>query len=254
MKARDRIGAPVALAIAMLMLAGATSAQIVSGKIDYSGTLGPIGSQRPLCLCLYADAQLLNGLGCLIYRTNPANFRITGLSAIDYYAVAFVDLHLNERLDADEPFEIYNNRAAPPADAIGGTSQNMHVDFEFGDENLPNAPTPTPTETELTSPTPTETELAAPTPSATPSEPGPTATATSSSPTSTSTPSPQVTPPAAVAGDCDRSGSVGIDELVRAVGIALGTQAIAACPAADVDQDGAVRIAELIQAVNAALR
>src|SRR6185369_8950156 len=34
MKARDRIGAPVALGMAMLMLAGAASAQIVSGKID----------------------------------------------------------------------------------------------------------------------------------------------------------------------------------------------------------------------------
>ena len=246
----------------IFLLAGTASGQSVSGKIDYSGALGPIDSRRPLCLCLYADAQLLSGLGCLIYSTNAVNFTISGLGAVDYYAVAFVDLHRNERLDADEPFEIYNNRAAPPADAIGGASHNMHVDFEFGDENLPNAPTPTPSETVLISPTPTETELAAPTPSATPSEPGPSATATPSSPTptesapatSTSTPSPQVTTPAAVAGDCDRSGSVGIDELVRAVGIALGTQAIAACPAADVDQDGTVRIAELFQAVNAALR
>ena len=249
MKATFQIRASIALAIAVILLAGAASAATVSGKIDYSGTLGPIGSQRPLCLCLYADAQLLNELGCLIYRTNPVNFTITGLGAQNYYAVAFVDLHLNERLDADEPFEIYNDRAAPPADAIVATSGNTHVDFAFGDENLPNAPTPTET-------------LVSPTPSASPSATLPAATSTPSLPTptesvpatSTATESPVATAPAVIAGDCDSGGGVSIDELVRAVGIALGTQAIAACPSADVNHDGSVRIAELIQAVNAALR
>jgi hypothetical protein len=123
-----------------------------------------------LCLCLYADAQLLNGLGCLIYRSNPVNFTITGLGAIDYYAVA-VDLHLNERLDADEPFEIYNKAPRrPPTPSAGrrrtctSISSSATRTYRTRRRRL--------TETGLTSPTPTETELAAPTPSATRPSPG----------------------------------------------------------------------------------
>jgi hypothetical protein len=46
---------------------------------------------------------------------------------------------------------------------------------------------------------------------------------------------------------------VTIDELVRAVNIALEAQALEACPAADVDRNGRVTVDELVSAVNAAL-
>lgn len=58
---------------------------------------------------------------------------------------------------------------------------------------------------------------------------------------------------ASCAGDCDGGGSVSVDELVRAVGLALGAPGTPACAAADGDGDGVVRIAELIAAVAAAL-
>ena len=58
---------------------------------------------------------------------------------------------------------------------------------------------------------------------------------------------------AACAGDCDGDGSVAINELVRAVAIALGSTALDQCAAADSDGNGSVTIAELIGAVGVAL-
>ncbi|MDX2166564.1 MAG: Ig-like domain-containing protein [Deltaproteobacteria bacterium] len=57
---------------------------------------------------------------------------------------------------------------------------------------------------------------------------------------------------AACAGDCDASGTVTVDELVRGVALALGDP-VAPCPAFDTSHDGVIDIAELILAVRAAL-
>jgi Ca2+-binding EF-hand superfamily protein len=55
-------------------------------------------------------------------------------------------------------------------------------------------------------------------------------------------------------GDCDGSTTVSIDELVRAVNIALDAELPDACPPADIDHSGRVTVDELVRAVNAALR
>ncbi len=55
------------------------------------------------------------------------------------------------------------------------------------------------------------------------------------------------------AGDCDGSGEVTIDELVKAVNIALGTAMPETCLGADRSGDGTVTIDEIIVAVNYAL-
>jgi hypothetical protein len=54
-------------------------------------------------------------------------------------------------------------------------------------------------------------------------------------------------------GDCDGDGTVTVNELVAAVGIALGTVDPSACLQADRDQDGYVTVDELIAAINTAL-
>ncbi len=59
--------------------------------------------------------------------------------------------------------------------------------------------------------------------------------------------------PPACAGDCDGDRAVAIDELIRAVTIALGSGAIDDCAAADGNGDGNLVINELIAAVNVAL-
>ncbi len=86
--------------------------------------------------------------------------------------------------------------------------------------------------------TPTPTSTATPTRTRTPTR---TATATSS-------PS-----PVGCAGDCNANGAVSIDEVIRAVNIALGSQDLTVCGAADRNHDGNVTIDEIVAAVNFAL-
>jgi hypothetical protein len=62
------------------------------------------------------------------------------------------------------------------------------------------------------------------------------------------------TPEGVCPGDCDRSRSVTVDELVTGVGIALATRALDDCPVFDRNDDRAVSVDELIPAVNAALQ
>jgi hypothetical protein len=76
------------------------------------------------------------------------------------------------------------------------------------------------------------------------------------SPTPTATPPPTATATPVVGGcsaDCNGDGTVQIDELVRAVNIALGSTALDVCTAADRNGNGSVTIDELLAAVNAAL-
>jgi len=54
-------------------------------------------------------------------------------------------------------------------------------------------------------------------------------------------------------GDCNGDGSVAVNELVQAVGIALDEQAVGSCPAADRDDDGAVTVDEILDATQNAL-
>lgn len=142
---------------------------------------------------------------------------------------------------------------------------------------LPGAvsPTPTPTFTiacvlpERTPPSATPVGTAAQTPIVTPT---PTVTPVDSwslTPTPsprgqpTSTPTPEVTPalspsasatesPACV-GDCDRSGVVTVDEIVRMVNIALGIFPTTYCVAGDRDGNGGITIDEIIDAVRRVL-
>ncbi len=129
-----------------------------------------------------------------------------------------------------------------------------------------NTPTHTPTVTNtpthtVTGTVPTDTPTHTPTQTHTPTH-----TVTGTVPTDTPTHTPTSTPmltstptatgtgqPQPCAGDCDGDGRVTINELIRAVNIALGQQPVDACPAADLDGNGRVAINELIAAVNDSL-
>lgn len=54
-------------------------------------------------------------------------------------------------------------------------------------------------------------------------------------------------------GDCDGGGDVTVDEIVAGVSIALGTEAMGACPRLDSDASGDVTVDELVLTVNNAL-
>ena len=87
----------------------------------------------------------------------------------------------------------------------------------------------------------------------------PTTTPTPSRTTTPSpTPSPSVTPtpsltPVPCFGDCNVDGAVTVDELVKGVGIVLGTLSRDACPSFDANANGRVTVDELVKAVNEAL-
>ena len=64
---------------------------------------------------------------------------------------------------------------------------------------------------------------------------------------------PDVAPAQTCASDCNGSGDVTVDELVKAVNIALGSAVLDGCAAADRNGNGTVSVDELVGAVNAAL-
>lgn len=183
---------------------------LIGGTLNYTGNLGPVNGARPLCLCLYSDPGLQLEIGCAIYTSNNVHYQITLGSPSDYYLIAFLDLQGNESHDPNEPYEIYRDRAAPPANAVTAGPTQTHIDFTFGDENLPGAPTPSPTATDAPTPTPT------------------------------------VRP---CAGDCDGSGDVTIEEIITMVNIALGTADLTRCRAGDADGSNSIEVNEIIQAV-----
>jgi hypothetical protein len=107
--------------------------------------------------------------------------------------------------------------------------------------------TPTVTDTPPASPTPTPTCLPLPCPfGQVPYCPG--------CPEGCGTECVTPTPVSNCPGDCNGDGSVTIDELLRAVNLALGSGiAGATCSALDTNRDGTVSIAEVVRAVGAAL-
>jgi hypothetical protein len=241
---RRRVLAAALLSVALL--AGRSWAGTVRGNISYRGELGPVGSRRPLCLCVFTDANLLNSIGCLIFRNNDVAYNLN-LGNRDYYLIAFLDLQINEVLDPNEPFEIFAGRGAPPADPVAGESGRTDIDFTFGDENLPGTPTSSPTVTATSSYTPTSTRTQTQT-----------RTAASSStptvePTPTSTCAMPDAPACACVGDCDGDGRVAVNELVTAVRVALGIADASACVAGDANRDGVTQIGELVTAVRRSL-
>lgn len=65
----------------------------------------------------------------------------------------------------------------------------------------------------------------------------------------TVTPSPLGTVPSNCVGDCDGSGVVTVDEIVRLVNVALGSLSLSRCQAGDRNGDGEVTVDEIVEAV-----
>ena len=233
-----RLALTVALApVIHTALAAPPAAAIDAGivaTVTYTGNEGPVGNSQPLCLCIYTDANLQDRLYCLISYTNGVSFQIDGLAQANYFLLAFIDPNFDEMVNPTEPFGIYRNRTAPPADQVAAAPNATAIAMTFGDEGL--TPTPAPSVTPTDTPPPTDT----PTPTDTPS---PTAT-----PSATLTPTPRP-----CVGDCDGSGGVTVNDLVVLVNIALGNTPVDACLAGDTNGDGTIEITEILVAVNHAL-
>ena len=114
------------------------------------------------------------------------------------------------------------------------------------------SPSPTTTVPSVTSATPRATDT--PTPGRTvPPTRTPTASASpNATPTGTAVALPTATPIRCV-GDCDGSGDVTVDEIVRMANIALGTLPLSDCAAGDGDGSGDITVNEIVAAVSHAL-
>jgi len=202
-----------------------------SGVATYTGELGPVSSQRTICVCVYSDPGLTEIVYCLEVDSSPGSYTTDPLDMKAYYVLAFVDFNLNVALDPGEPYEIYNGKGTLPGDPIVAASPFTTADVTFGDENIapipPASPTPTSSATLTSTPTPT--------------------------PTSTSPPA-TVTPTAlACVGDCNGDGHVTVDEILTLVNVALNATPLADCPAGDANDDQEITIDEILRAVHNAV-
>jgi hypothetical protein len=141
-------------------------------------------------------------------------------------------------------------------DAPAGESALIFVKAEMADDRF-HLIVGTGSDGSVTVLEPTATPSATPTDSEVPTETA-TATATeipsaTASPAATEPPTPTATP-IPCPGDCGGDRIVTVDELLRAVNIALGSVAAETCPASDPDASGTVTVAELVQAVGFALQ
>ncbi len=83
--------------------------------------------------------------------------------------------------------------------------------------------------------------------------PTPTATVAEATPTQTAAGTPTPTNEGTCIGDCDSSGTVTIDEIIRGINIALGTASLDLCEAFDRNADALVTIDEILAGVEASL-
>jgi cell division septation protein DedD len=259
---------PSGLSAALELTATATPNHI-AGTVTYTGNQGPVSASRMLCVCLYLDRTLQTRLGCYKVASNGGSYSIRATGT--YYLIAFLDPNLNVVLDPGEPFQIYRNKGAPPADPVVAGPTQSAVDFSFGDEDLAGTPTPSPATPLTETPTPTPTDTATPSatettgspptetpaPTTTPTDtPAPTDTAApTASPHPTDTPSSTVTPSSVAqpcVGDCDGDSLVTIAELLNLVDTALGTAPLS-CTAGDIDGNGVIGVSEILTAINRAL-
>src|SRR5262249_20737004 len=116
---------------------------------------------------------------------------------------------------------------------VDASSETLNVRITDGMLSL-GAATPSP----LATATASSTASATPTASATATVSPPTSTASA---TATAASTATVTAPVCV-GDCDHSGSVGVNELVAGVSIALGSQPLSSCPAFDCTGTGQIQV------------
>jgi parallel beta-helix repeat protein len=171
------------------------------------------------------------------YRTSTLNLPVTGTTVAGNTATIPVNPEPYRRIHGHEQTAFGTNLSLGlPVGLCEGVPPwrgpfVMTVDLIVADPNSP----------------PTDPPPLIPTPDPLPPCAEPTASPTLS-------PKPTRSPgPGDCVGDCNGDGRVTVEELVRGVNIALGTQELYACPPCDADASGAVTVDELVQAVNTAL-
>ncbi len=91
----------------------------LSGTIRYTGSQGPVSSNRPIRIRLHTDPLFENpaGPGVLV-TTNGGVFDFTVPAAGDYFLAYGLDVIPDGKMDVGEPCQFYNNRFTPPGDPL----------------------------------------------------------------------------------------------------------------------------------------
>lgn len=218
----------------------------IAGTVTYDGT-GSVSAGRPLVVVFSRSSEFTTPVTSIAVTQNGGRYDLPRFDSGPYYVAAFYDANGNDSRDSNEPLQVYRNRAQSPGDPVVPGIAQQSIDFNLADvPPTPTVPrdTPTPTRTATATATATPTTTATPTPTLS-------ATATPS-PTPTNTRR-KVSTPGPCVGDCDGNGTISIAELIRGVGIALGTVPYDACRVFDANRNGRVEISEIIRGVNGAL-
>lgn len=201
----------------------------IAGTVTYTGSL-PF-DQVDLGVRAFTDATLTQESThrCSVYAGQSTGRFICFINDTGTYYLRAAAKCSNIRDECSgSPFQIYDNRDAPPGDSVMAGPDQTDINFTFGDENVPGTPSPTPTPTITSPPTKTASATLSPTPRPTP------------------TPGPCI-------GDCNHDGKVTVDELIRGVNIALGNLPLDQCPEFDCNGSGDATVDCLVGAVNSFL-
>lgn len=205
----------------------------------------------------------------LLFTSGPDTFEMLWDASTFDAELARADIDAISSADVSEPLPTATPTSdetpiSTPAATATPTATQEPLATPTSDETPVNTPqaTATPAVTQEPTATPTSDETPVNTPQATSTpavtqEPTATTTVATAAPTATATAEIPATPTRTAGvvcvGDCNGNGTVAINELVLAVGIALGNNTIDQCMSVDANGNGTVAINELVQAVGNAL-
>ena len=116
----------------------------IAGTVRYDGTLGQVSAAQPLVVAMFSDANLTQLEGARTVTVNGGGYTFINVNGGTFYLLAFLDRHDDMQLDPDDPFEIFDGKAAAPGTAVPAAPNQTAINFEFGDENVGGEATPTP--------------------------------------------------------------------------------------------------------------
>jgi hypothetical protein len=210
----------------------------IAGTVTYTGALGSVSDKSRLIVQRFSNATVAGPeLDQTTVKSNGGRYDLITFDTATWYLVGYLDLNNNRVRDGGEPFTIYKDKGAPPADPVTASTTQTSIDITFGDENVSSVTTATPTPSSSAPPTPTRT-----------------VTSTSNvtaAPTATPTPT-QPTPVTTCVGDCNGGHSVTVDELLTVATVGLGNAESSACPRG-IPARPEVDVSLMIQAENNAL-
>jgi hypothetical protein len=105
---------------------------VVSGTIEYTGSLGPVSTERPIFIFLFSN-PLLDGApvrGFMVTQ-NGGTFAMGAPGPGEYYLAYLLDTNGDGQPAVGDPYEVYQDRVAPPGDAV--TVPQTGLVLSFGD-------------------------------------------------------------------------------------------------------------------------